>query len=181
MNPFSQNPIEFADKMGIRIAEKMIAAAYRKWRINPVTIRHWPRAAFVVATTGSALVGPGDITAMVILSATFALVGIARLTEDLPSIRDGWNARVYRSYSAKALKERESPLIRRALLCVAVPCITIGTSVVWSVTSTHSGLIAILFAFFLLMEVSILFGEWMAAAELPEPDDGDFFAAPQPT
>lgn len=182
MNPFLQNPVEFTDNAGIRIAEKIIAAAYRKWRVNPILMLHSPRAAFVVATTAAALIGPtGGSMPMIILAATFGLIGFARLSEDLPSIRGGWNANAFRSFSAKALKERETPLLRRAMLCIAVTCITIGTSIAWAVSVPNSGLMAIVFCCFLVMECSILFGEWMAAAELPEPDDGDFAAMPQPT
>jgi hypothetical protein len=45
---------------------------------------------------------------------------------------------------------------------------------VWSVALK----IAVPFACFLVMELSIIFTEWMVAADLPEPDDGDFVAAP---
>jgi hypothetical protein len=174
MNPLTQNPVEFADDTGIRVAEKLIAAAYRKWRVNPVIMRHAPRAALIIATTAMALIGPAGSLHTLLLAASFALVAIAHISEDLPAIRSGWNADTFRSYSAKALKSRETTLFRRVVLCAAMLCITVGTSIVWSVALK----IAVPFACFLVMELSIIFTEWMVAADLPEPDDGDFVAAP---
>ncbi|MNU58952.1 hypothetical protein D3C71_481020 [compost metagenome] len=178
MNPFAQNPVEFADNAGIRLAGRMIATAYRRWGVNPVVARHAPRAALIAATITMALIYPAGAMAPLVLAAAFTMSALGELSSDLPSIRAGWNASAFRSYSAKAMKEREDTLFRRIMLCAAVIFITAGTSIAWSSTAVH---MAVPFACFLVMELGILFKEWMAAAELPEPDDGDFAAAPQTT
>lgn len=178
MNPFAQNPVEFADTVGIRLAGKMIATAYRKWGINPIVARHAPRAALIATTITMAFISPAGAMAPLVLAAAFIMSALGELSNDVPSIKAGWNASAFRAYSAKAMRERETPIFRRVMICAALICITVGTSIAWSATSVH---MAVPFACFLVMELSILFKEWAAAAELPEPEDGDLAAVPQPT
>ncbi len=177
MNPLAQNPVEFADALGIRISAKIIAAGYRKFGINPIMMRHVPRAALTVDTAAMAVAGPADGLPMLVLALSFALSSVFKIQEDLPSIHADWNADVFRSYSAKALMARENTVLRRILLCVTVALSTIGTGIVYSTTVP----LAVPFACFLVMGFSFIFDEWFAAAELPEPDDGDREFASQPS
>ncbi|NTF16915.1 hypothetical protein G6L37_00550 [Agrobacterium rubi] len=107
MNPFSQNPFHFADTIGPGIAKRGIALAYRRWRISPVMSRHVPRIVFVLAFALMSLNGPADRSVMLFAVAGFILFALVRMLPDVKDMRTEWNADLYRTYGAEALKQRD--------------------------------------------------------------------------
>ena len=174
MNPFSHNPFDVADRAGLYLAERGIAAAYRRGRLSPVLTRHVPRIVFVLAFAWMAMTGPLEKSATIPLVALIALIAAVRITPDVPSMRVAWNADLYRTYGAVALKEREIRVLRWIIIAVIAAVSTVGAAILTSSSTALTGSLG----GFLVMQLSLAFGHWAEAAELPEPDDGDLFARP---
>jgi hypothetical protein len=176
MNPFSRNPFEILDNVGLHIAKRVIAYLYHNFQINPVLSRHLPRGIFVATILLMTFVTNIGLPIVLVVFALNALISIARVHADWPAIEAGWNADAYRTFNAKAMIERERIGYRYMMIVLTLVLLTIGLSAATSPAVTHS--IAVPVGVFFIMELSAIFIDWSAAAELPEPDDGDAFAKP---
>lgn len=170
MNPLAQNPFEFADKVGLHLAKQAIEIAYRRLHVSPALSRHIPRVTFAFGITAMAAAGPAADALIISLSAIFPVVAVARIIPDLPDIRTTWNADLYRKYGAIALKEREIRIFRWAVIALVAVISVAGLAMFSSFGRTFSWLMAA----FMVLQISLLASHFAEAAELPEPDDGDF-------
>lgn len=177
MNPFSQNPVTFLDECGLAVSARMIRFGYRRLRISPVLLRSLPKAAFIAAALTTAAVNPHVRMPLIILAMFSTALLSIRLAGESAAIRDKWNARLYRTYSALAIAEREKFFFRQVIVVAVAACLTMGVSICIAARVP----VAAAFLCFLALQLSVVFGYWMDAAELPEPDEGDLVAQPQPT
>lgn len=172
MNPLAHNPFELADRAGLWVASKMIAFGYRNLSIHPVGARQVPRWLFVGLALAIPFFDPSRAKGFLPFLLIFVVVSAMRFIRDLPAIRKQWDAELYRTYGAKALHERESLTFRAILLVVTIFLLV-------SPVPGASESLKVPYALSAMQIITLMLLQWIEAAELPEPDDGDFFAKPQ--
>lgn len=175
MNPFDRNPFEIIDRVGLRAGSWLISISYRHLDISPIASRYFPRWMFLATGISTVLTSPSTFLSLLPGLSLFSFGVAAKFLAEHADMKSGWNADLFRKYSAKALKERESILLRSFIVVFSVAMLTLTSgSESMAADGTPSWIMPALLLFFALLH-------WMDAAELPNPDDGDFFAEPKPT
>lgn len=171
MNPFASNPFELFDRAGLWVAAKAVKLAYALFRISPILTQHAPRGLFILFGIAMVLADPAGHVFTLIAMVIFALLCRPKFLADLPSIRSDWDARLYKTYQAQALEERDNFKLRSFMQMVMLLLFVqnIGT------LSSKSMFLAVAN---LCMLLCMFAAFWIDACDLPKPDDGDALTKP---
>ncbi|NTF16916.1 hypothetical protein G6L37_00555 [Agrobacterium rubi] len=170
MNPFAHNPVEIADKALLWISAKFIAFAYRQLAITPVLAIYVPRMTFLMAGSSIFLYNPVAGVALIPGLFLFSFGTFCKLRGDYHNMKKEWNADLYKTYSGKALQEREDKHNRAVVLAFSVTMFVLISTLMGEPQQVVD---LPTLPFYVLIGSSIL--HWMDAADVPEPDDGDLF------